>query len=73
MDTQDMLLKIIDSTPPDSYDQLEIEYIEIIEKAKALNKKIKETYDLLKKQGVIVEFDLEAYKKKSTISGQYDG
>jgi len=73
MDTQDMLLKILDSTPLDAYDDLEIEYLEILEKAKILNKKIKEIYDSLKKQGIITDKPLEYYQKKSKNPGQYNG
>lgn len=53
MDTKEMLLAIIKVAEAygqyDGYDQLELEYQEIVKKAKALNKKIKEIYDNFKK------------------------
>lgn len=52
MNTQEMLLAIIRVAEAhgqyDGYDSYELEYQEIIEKAKAFNKKIKEIYDNFK-------------------------
>ncbi len=52
MSTQEMLLAIIkvaeDHGQYDGYEDLEIEYQEIVKKAKAFNKKVKEIYDNFK-------------------------
>lgn len=57
MNTQDMLLAIIkvaeDHGQYDGYDQLELEYQEIVEKAKAFNKKVKIIYNNFKRDGLI--------------------
>ncbi len=57
MDTQDMLLTIIkiaeDHGQYDGYGELELEYQDIIKKAKDFNKKLNEICDQLKKEGLL--------------------
>lgn len=55
--TQDMLLAIIKVAEAhgqyDSYDDLELEYQELVKKVKAFNKKVEEIYDNFKKGGLL--------------------
>ncbi len=57
MNTHDMLMAILKAAESygqyDGYELLELEYQEIIEKAKAFNKKVEEIYNNFKKGGII--------------------